>query len=224
MEPEGSLLQLQVPTTCLYPEPDQSSPCPSSHFLKIHLNIILASMPGSSKWSLSLRFPHQNPACTYSLPHVSTNPVPFPLLRLYLSVSPGLGHTNLFCKKASFYNKELLGPRPTLKLEDHPFLAVRNCLCNISMPSVHVGGRSSLRNHKTFHAVMTGTHLSCRWYIYELLHFNELICPYIQYKMKTRGHGQIWAVGSLDAYQVWELSFICYVGWFPIVTNIAHLC
>ena len=30
---------------------------PTSHFLKIHLNIILSSMPRSSEWSLSFRFP-----------------------------------------------------------------------------------------------------------------------------------------------------------------------
>jgi hypothetical protein len=59
LESEASLLHLQVPVTCPYSEPHQTSPCPTSHFLKIHLHIILPSMPGSSKWSLSLRFPHQ---------------------------------------------------------------------------------------------------------------------------------------------------------------------
>jgi len=34
---------------------------PTFHFLKIHLNIILPSAPGSPQWSPSLRFSDQNP-------------------------------------------------------------------------------------------------------------------------------------------------------------------
>ena len=41
---------------------------PQFHFLKIHLNIVLSSIPGSSKWSFSLRFPHHNPLYTSLLP------------------------------------------------------------------------------------------------------------------------------------------------------------
>jgi hypothetical protein len=68
MEHEGSLQYSQVPATYPYPEPAQSSSIPTSHILKIHLNIILPSTPGPSKWSLSLRLPRQNPVYATPLP------------------------------------------------------------------------------------------------------------------------------------------------------------
>ena len=47
-----------------------------SHFLKIHLNIIPLSTSGSPQWSLSLRFPHQNPVHSSPLPHTRHMPGP----------------------------------------------------------------------------------------------------------------------------------------------------
>ena len=62
---------------CLPPVPIlrsiQSVP-PPSHFLKIHLNIILPSTPGYSRWSLFLRFHYQNPVGTSPLPIRATCP------------------------------------------------------------------------------------------------------------------------------------------------------
>ena len=60
MEPEGSLPHSQRPSICSYSEQNQSSPlaphptsCIAILILSFHV------MPGSSKWSLSLRFPYQ---------------------------------------------------------------------------------------------------------------------------------------------------------------------
>ena len=47
---------------------------PHFPFLKIHLNIILPSTPGSPMWSLSFRFPHQNPIYASPLRHTRYMP------------------------------------------------------------------------------------------------------------------------------------------------------
>ena len=49
---------------------------PTSHFPKIHLNIILPSTPGSSKWSRPHRFPHRNPVYASPLPYTCYIPRP----------------------------------------------------------------------------------------------------------------------------------------------------
>ena len=58
---------------------NQLHPVPTtfSHFLKIHLNIILPSTPWSPQWSFSPRFPHQNPVHDSPFPHTRYMPRPF---------------------------------------------------------------------------------------------------------------------------------------------------
>ena len=143
MEPEGLLLYSQVPATCPYHEPDQSNPCNPSYFLKIHLNIFLPSRPGSPKWSLSLRFLQQNPVYDSPLPHSRYMPRP--------SHSCPRIAVRIFRNKIRFYGEELLPPRPTPKLGDHPLSAVRNCLVHIFAATLHIEGRSSIRSLRTRH-------------------------------------------------------------------------
>ena len=53
-----------------------------------------------------------------------------------------------------FYGEELLALRPTPKLEAHPSPAVRDCLFNTFVDTLHIEGRSSIRNLRTHHAVV----------------------------------------------------------------------
>jgi hypothetical protein len=79
---------------------------------------------------------------------------------LRIVLSPGeASRTYEWFVTAVFYGEELLAPRPTPKLEDDPSSAVRDCLFNLFAATLHIGGHSSIRNLRTRHAVMTGTHL-----------------------------------------------------------------
>jgi len=48
----------------------------------------------------------------------------------------------------------LLASRPTTKLEDHPLSSVYDCLFSLYAATLHIGGRSSIRNLRTRHAVV----------------------------------------------------------------------
>ena len=64
----------------------------------------------------------------------------------------------MFHKMTFFYGDGLLAIRPTPKLDDHPLSAVHDCLFNLFAATLHIEGRSSIRNLRTRHAVVTGTH------------------------------------------------------------------
>jgi hypothetical protein len=134
MKPEGSLPHSQVSATCPYPEPYQSSPLSPIPLL-------------------------EDPFC--SSRSKSQILYPFPLLRLYQRISPGSRLCAVFRNMVIFYVEELVAPRPTPKLEDHPFRLSATAYSMYSrLPSISGGRSSSIRNLRTRHAVVTGRHLS----------------------------------------------------------------
>jgi hypothetical protein len=82
---------------------------PTSHYLKIRLNIILQSRPGSPQWSLSLRFSQQNPVH----PPMCYMWRPFNFLRFHHLHNSGWGvHIKLFIMKVSPFPCYLIPLRP----------------------------------------------------------------------------------------------------------------
>ena len=121
MEPEGSLPHSQEPATCPYSESARSSPYPHTyHFLKFHLNIILPFKTGSPKWSLYLKFPHQNPIYASPLPIRATCPAHLIFLNFPITSSL-LGPT---CLLSSLFS-DTTGLISSLNVSDqvsHPYI------------------------------------------------------------------------------------------------------
>ena len=164
MEPESSLPHSQVFFTCPYPEPTQSSlhplPLPEAalyrllifHVPKKKSLFLLRDTsprnipPRRSEWGSSLP-----PDCFVSRGSISP-------CEYFLTM---------------FFHGEALAPRPTPKPEDHPSSVVRDCLFNIFAATLHIGGRSSIRNLTMRRAVVTGTHLSRNSIFRNYINFSE---------------------------------------------------
>ena len=124
---------------CLLPIPilSQLSPVhtPTSHFPKINLNIILLSVPGCPQWSLSLRFPHQNPVHASPLPICATCPAYLILLDFITCTILGEQYSSLSSSLCSFLHSpvtsSLLGPNILLNTLFSNTLSLRSSL-NVS--------------------------------------------------------------------------------------------
>ena len=117
---------------------------PTSHLLEIHptktpkVPSAYFHLPLYSAWCLPKKHSPPHPL------HPSRGVV---YLRIVLSPEEAsymwvFFLTGLFCRE----------------LEDHPLSAVHHCLFNLFAATLHVAGRSSIRNLRTRHAVVTGTH------------------------------------------------------------------
>jgi hypothetical protein len=104
-----------------------------------------------------------------------------------MSLSPYFGRTKvslspgprlwlwMFGDNIRLYGEELLAPRSTPKLEDHTLSAACDCLFNIFAATLHTAGRSSIRNLRTRHSVVTGTQLSHEVTIHRYLIWNKVL-------------------------------------------------
>jgi len=105
---------------------------PPSHFLKIHLNIILSLCKDLPMGSLSFRFPYQNPVCTSPHPICATCPVHLILLDLITRIMFGEEYGSISSSLNSFLHFpvtwSLLGPNTLLSTLFSNTLSLRSSL------------------------------------------------------------------------------------------------
>ena len=119
---------------------------PTSHFLQIHLNIILPSAPRSLQLSLSLRFPNQNPVHASPYPIRATCPAYLILLDIITRKILGEQYRSLSSSLCSFLyspvTSSLLGQNILLNTLFANTLSLRSSLNDrdqISYPYKRIG-------------------------------------------------------------------------------------
>ena len=90
------------PPVCILGQPSPVH-IPTSHLLEIHPNIIPPSSPRSPQWSLSLRFPYQDPIHSPLLTHTRHMPSPSHSSRFYPPHNIGWGGSLLLCQNLLFF-------------------------------------------------------------------------------------------------------------------------
>ena len=79
----------------------------------LSLNIVLPSPSWSSKWSLSLRFPHQNPIYAPPVPHICYMPCSSHSFQFHHPITLGEEYRSLSSSLYSFLHpRYLVSPRP----------------------------------------------------------------------------------------------------------------
>ena len=104
MQPDGSLPHSQVPATCSYPKPDQSYPYSHTHFVKIHLNIILSLRLGLRSGLFPSGFPTKTLGATPLPPIRATCPAHLILLDFITRTIFGEEYRSLSSSLCTFHH------------------------------------------------------------------------------------------------------------------------
>jgi hypothetical protein len=89
---------------------------------------------------------------------------------LLIGLTSGLFLMFMFRNRLIFYGEGLLAPRLTLNLEDTPCRLSAAAYSMYSQLTSIAGGCPSIRDPRTRHAVMTGTHQTWTLYLYVYLY------------------------------------------------------